>query len=47
VLADVNGAFAGLASIRAYDAEPMFVAQCMQKVDKYTHVSQVFYNLNR
>jgi hypothetical protein len=47
VLAAVNGAFAGLVSIRAYGAQAMFIDQCMEKVDTYTHVSQVFYNLNR
>jgi ABC-type multidrug transport system fused ATPase/permease subunit len=39
VLAAINGAFSGLTSIRAYDAQTMFTAQSMEKVDKYTHIS--------
>jgi ABC-type multidrug transport system fused ATPase/permease subunit len=37
VLAAINGAFSGLSSIRAYDAQAMFTAQSMEKVDNYTH----------
>jgi ABC-type multidrug transport system fused ATPase/permease subunit len=47
VVAAFNGAFSGLTSIRAYGAEEMFTAQTMEKVDTYTQVSIVFYNVNR
>jgi hypothetical protein len=47
VLAEVNGAFAGLISIRAFGMETMFKKQCVDKVNNYTRVSIVFWNLNR
>jgi ABC-type multidrug transport system fused ATPase/permease subunit len=47
VVAAFNGAFSGLVSIRAYGAEEMFTAETMKKVDTYTQVSIVFWNLNR
>jgi hypothetical protein len=47
VLAAINGAFSGLTSIRAYGAQAMFTAQSMDKVNKYTQVSIVFWNVNR
>jgi ABC-type multidrug transport system fused ATPase/permease subunit len=47
VLAEVNGAFAGLTSIRAFDAQEMFTRQSITKINKYSHVSILFYNLNR
>jgi hypothetical protein len=47
VVAAINGAFSGLTSIRAYDAQAMFTEQSMEKVDKYTRISIVFWNVNR
>jgi hypothetical protein len=47
VLAAVNGAFAGLVTIRAFNAEMMFTTSCDEKMDAYTQLSRVFYDLNR
>jgi hypothetical protein len=47
VLAAVNGAFAGLTSIRAFSAQSMFTEQSSEKIDEYTRISVSFWNLNR
>jgi hypothetical protein len=47
VLAAVNGAFAGLATIRAFNAEMLFTSSCDEKIDAYTRLSRVFWDLNR
>jgi ABC-type multidrug transport system fused ATPase/permease subunit len=47
VLAEVNGAFDGLASIRAFGAQDMFTRRSIAKINKYSHVSVLLYNLNK
>jgi ABC-type multidrug transport system fused ATPase/permease subunit len=47
ILAELNGAFSGLTSIRAFGAQQMFSERTAPKIDKYSHVSVIFYNLNR
>jgi ABC-type multidrug transport system fused ATPase/permease subunit len=47
VVAEVNGAFAGLASIRAFGAQEMFVRACADKINEYSRLSTSFQNLNR
>jgi hypothetical protein len=47
VIAAINGAFAGLVSIRAFDAQAAFIQQSEGKIDRYTRVSMVFYHVNR
>jgi hypothetical protein len=47
VLAEVTGAFAGLTSIRAFGAQQMFADRTTPKIDKYSHVSVIFLNLNK
>jgi hypothetical protein len=47
VLAAVNGAFAGLTSIRAFSAQSMFTEQSSEKIDEYTRITVSFWNLNR
>lgn len=47
VLAEVNDAIAGVVSIRAFGQERIFTKQCADKVDNYSQVSIIFWNLNR
>jgi H+/Cl- antiporter ClcA len=47
VLAEINGAFAGLISIRAFGVQQMFTQQGVSKINKYTQLSILFYFLNR
>jgi hypothetical protein len=47
VLASVNAAFAGLASIRAFGAQALFTEQSGGRIDEYTRISISFSNLNR
>jgi ABC-type multidrug transport system fused ATPase/permease subunit len=47
VLAEVNDTLTGLVSIRAFGAQDMFRQQCMDRINKYSHVSVIFWNLNR
>jgi H+/Cl- antiporter ClcA len=47
VVAEVNGAFAGLVSIRAFGVQKMFTQQGVDKINKYTQLSILFYFLNR
>jgi hypothetical protein len=43
VVAEVNGAFTGLVSIRAFGVQQMFTQQGMNKINKYTELSVLFY----
>jgi hypothetical protein len=47
VLVAVNGAFAGLVSIRAFGAQAMFTEQSEDKINRYTQVTMVFFHVNR
>jgi hypothetical protein len=47
VIAAINGAFTGLVSIRAFDAQAAFIQQSEERIDRYTRVSMVFYHVNR
>jgi hypothetical protein len=47
VVATINDAFSGLTSIRAYGAQATFTQHSMDKIDAYTRVSIVYWNINR
>jgi ABC-type multidrug transport system fused ATPase/permease subunit len=47
VVSDIDGTFAGLASIRAFGVQGTFVDRFGDKINKYTHLSIVFNNLQR
>jgi ABC-type multidrug transport system fused ATPase/permease subunit len=47
VVAEVNDAFAGLVSIRAFGKEAMFMRSCAGKINEYSRLSIHFQNLNR
>lgn len=47
VLAEVNDTLTGLVSIRAFGVQDMFIKQCMDRINKYSHISVIFWNLNR
>lgn len=47
VVAEINGAFAGLISIRAFGVQKMFTQQGVDKINTYTRLSILFYGLNR
>ena len=42
-----GAAIGGLTSIRAYNAENVFIAEAMQRIDKYSRPAVTYYNLNR
>jgi hypothetical protein len=43
VVAEINGAFTGLVSIRAFGVQQMFTQQSVHKINKYTELSVLFY----
>jgi hypothetical protein len=43
VVAEINGAFTGLVSIRAFGVQQMFTQQGVNKINKYTELSVLFY----
>jgi hypothetical protein len=47
VLAVVDACFAGLPSVRAFAAQGMFIERITKRINDYTGMSIVFYNLNR
>jgi H+/Cl- antiporter ClcA len=47
VVAEVNGAFAGLISIRAFGVQQMFRQRSTAKINKCSSLDLVYFNLNR
>ncbi|KAF5309503.1 hypothetical protein D9619_012343 [Psilocybe cf. subviscida] len=47
VLAHFSAAIAGIVSIRAYGAQAAFKAEASKRIDHYTRISRLTYNLNR
>ncbi|KAH9480784.1 ATP-binding cassette transporter abc4 [Psilocybe cubensis] len=47
VLAHFGAAVAGLVSVRAYGVQEAFIAESLKRIDHYTRIARVSYNLNR
>jgi hypothetical protein len=47
VVAAINGAFTGLVSIRAFEAQTAFMEQTEETVNRYTRISISFFHLTR
>uniref|UniRef100_A0A8H8CG88 P-loop containing nucleoside triphosphate hydrolase protein n=1 Tax=Psilocybe cubensis TaxID=181762 RepID=A0A8H8CG88_PSICU len=47
VLAHFTAAISGIVSIRAYGAQANFKAESMRRIDLYTRISRISFNLNR
>ncbi|KIJ38971.1 hypothetical protein M422DRAFT_258389 [Sphaerobolus stellatus SS14] len=47
LLAHLGAAIAGLTSVRAYGAQETFKTESLKKIDQYSRVARVTYNLNR
>ncbi|KAJ3549276.1 hypothetical protein NMY22_g935 [Coprinellus aureogranulatus] len=47
VLGHLGTAVSGLVSLRAYEAQEVFIKESMRRIDRYTRAASAFHNLNR